>query len=187
MNGETNHRLKLFATNAAGVVDGKLSSLRSEVNETEANIVTIQETHSKQKGKIQLQDLVSFEAIRKKKGGGTLCAIHKDLSPKLIEEYNNEFEMIVVEVKVNNKDIRIITGYGPQENMDEEKRMPFFTALEAEIIKAKMAGKSVIVEMDANSKLGKEHIENDPHDISPNGKILENIIKKQNPKNVKEQ
>ena len=96
-----------------------------------------------------------------------------------MEEYSDEFEMIVVEVKVKSKDIRIITGYGPQENWDDEKRMPFFTALETEIIKAKLAGKSAIVEMDANSKLGKEYIPNDPHDISPNGKILAEIIKRQ--------
>ena len=74
--------------------------------------------------------------------------------------------MIVVEVEVKNKDIQIITGYGPQENMDEEKMMPFFTALEAEIIKGKIAGKSVIVEMAANSILGKERIEKEPHDIT---------------------
>ena len=72
-----------------------------------------------------MNKLVSFEAIRKMKGGGTLCAIHEDLEPKLIEEYNNEFEMIVTEVKVKNRNIRIITGYRPQENWVEEKRMPF--------------------------------------------------------------
>ena len=57
VNGETSLKLKLFPTNAAAVVDGKLSSLRSEVNETEANVVTIQEIHSKQKERIQLGKL----------------------------------------------------------------------------------------------------------------------------------
>ena len=51
--------------------------------------------------------------------------MHKALKPVLIKEYNEDFELIVVEVKVANKEIRIITGYGPQENWPEDKRMPF--------------------------------------------------------------
>ena len=56
--------------------------------------------------------------------------------------------------------------------------MPFFTALEKEISKAKMGGKDVIIEMDANSKLGSTYVENDPNEMSANGKILEGIIKR---------
>ena len=49
--------------------------------------------------------------------------------------------------------------------MDPKKidRTPFFCALEQEILKAKLAGKSVIIEMDANSKLGPEIIPLDNH------------------------
>ena len=32
-------------------------------------------------------------------------------------------------------------GSGPQENWDEERRMPFFIALETEKVKAELAGK----------------------------------------------
>ena len=46
---------------------------------------------------------VTFEAIRKEKHGGTLCAIREELNPKLIEEYNNNFELLVVEVEASNK------------------------------------------------------------------------------------
>ena len=46
-----NKNIKMFSTNAAGVVSGKLESLRNEVKATKANIITIQETHSKKKGK----------------------------------------------------------------------------------------------------------------------------------------
>ena len=117
-----------------------------------------------------------FEAIPPSKNGGTLCAIHEDLNPKLIEEYNNPFELLVVEIEVQNKSIRIMTGVGPQENWDEDKRTPFFIALEAEVVKAHMSGKSVIVEIDSNSKLGSQYIPNDPHHISPNGKMLARVI-----------
>ena len=113
-----------------------------------------------------------------KKGGGTLVAAHEDLNPKLISEYNDDFEILVVEIETKEKAIRIISGYGPQENWEEEKRLPFFLALETEIEKAELAGKSIIIEMDANSKLGPDHIPEDPHPMSPNGLLLSGIIKR---------
>ena len=169
----------MYSTNGAGVVKGKAESLRSEVEATSANIVTIQETHSLSKGQVKMpRGFVIFEAIRKAKHGGTLCAIREELSPKLVEEYNEPFELLVVEVEVNEKSIRIITGCGPQENWEEAKRRPFFIALEAELVKAEIAGKSVIIEMDSNSKLGSQYIPNDPHPMSPNGRLLADIIER---------
>ena len=74
--------------------------------------------------------------------------------------------------------MRVISGYGPQENWVLEDKMPFFRALEQEIIKAKIHEKSIYIQMDANSKLGPDMIEGDPHKQSDNGKILEGIIKR---------
>ena len=174
---ESNKTLKIFSTNGAGIVNGKLESLKSEVKAVGATVVTVQETHCRRKGRIQLDSMVVFESIRNKKGGGTICAVHADLDPKLVEEYNDPFELLVIKV-LGEK--RIITGYGPQETWEEEKRVTFFQKLEEEIVKAAIAGKSVIIEMDANAKLGKKHIPDDPHEITPNGKLLEGIIERQN-------
>ena len=162
----------MFSTNAASVINGKKESLNSEIICTKANVVTVQETHARKKGKIVIPSFVVFEAIRTKNGGGTLIAAHEDLNPKLITELNEDFEILVVEIETSEKSIRIISGYGPQENWEEEKRLPFFLALETEIEKAELAGRSVVIEMDANSKLGPEHIPNDPHEMSPNGYLL---------------
>ena len=179
MNSKVLSNIKLFATNGAGVKNGKVRSLNAEVKSTQANIVMVQETHCTQKGKIVMDNhFVVFEAIRKKKGGGTLMAIHEDLNPKLIEEYNDEFELLVVETNTKEKSIRIITGYGPQECWDEAKRIPFFLALETEIEKAELGGKSVIIEMDANAKLGPLFIPGDPHKMTPNGDLLAAIVKR---------
>ena len=82
-----------------------------------------------------------------------MCAVDEALNPKLVEEYNDPYELLVVEI---DNDKRIITGYGPQENMAEDKRRPFFAILEEEVVEAAMAGKSVIIELDANSKLGSD-------------------------------
>ena len=170
-----------MSTNAAGVINGKQESLISEVKATESNIVTIQETHSTRKGRILMpDDFVIFESIRKAKHGCTMCAVKDYLNAKLIEEYNDPFELLVVEIEVDNG-VRIITGCGPQENWDEDKRMPFFIALEAEIVKSQLSGKSTIIEIDANSKLGPEHIPNDPHKMSANGRVLSSIIKRHAP------
>ena len=108
--------LKIFSANGAGIIGGKRKSLISVVKSTGSNVVTLQETHCRRKGKIMIPDMVIFETIRHAKGGGTLVACHKDLNPKLIEEYDDEFELPVVEIKLKGKQIRVISGYGPQEN-----------------------------------------------------------------------
>ena len=126
---------------------------------------------------MKVKDFVIFEAIRKnKEKGGCILGIHESLKPVLVEEYSDKFEIIVAEIKVEGKDIRIINGYGPQENWPTEERMPFFVALEEEVSKAKLEGKSVIIELDSNSKLGAKYITNDPHSMSPNGLVLSEII-----------
>ena len=120
-----------------------------------------------------------FESIRKKKkNGGTMIGVHKALKPMLVNEYNEKFELIVLEIFVGGKDIKIISGYGPQENWAEDDRLPFFISLEEEIIKAALLGKSIFIELDANSKLGPTIIENDPHSQSQNGRILAGIIER---------
>ena len=96
----------------------------------------------------------------------------------MIEEHSSEFELLVVEAKIGGRDVWIISGYGPQENWKVEDRIPFFAKLEEEISKAKLHGKEIIIEMDANSKLGPTLIKGDPHKQSENGKILAEIIER---------
>ena len=81
-----------------------------------------------------------------------------------------------MEIKIENRDIRVMSGYGPQESWPETDRMAFFLALEEEIVKAELDGKSILIELDANSKLGPELIPGDLHSQSDNGKILAAII-----------
>ena len=67
-----------------------------------------------------------------------MLGIHESLEPVLIEEYSDNFEIIVAEIKVAGKDIRIINAYGPQECWAAEDKMPFFVALEEELSKSKL-------------------------------------------------
>ena len=170
--------MTIFSANAAGMAR-KSHSLTHELKECSATIFSIQETNYKKKGRYVNNEYEIFEAIRKnKEKGGTMLGIHKSLNPVLIEEYSETFELLVTEVKVVGKEIRVITGYGPQESWSDVEKMPFFVTLEEEISKAQMAGKSIIIELDANSKLGPKYIENDPKEMSPNGKILGGIIER---------
>ena len=59
-----------------------------------------------------------------------MVGVHVGLKPMLIKEYSDDFELIVVEMNVAGKEVRIISGYGPQETWKENERMPLFLALE---------------------------------------------------------
>ena len=56
--------------------------------------------------------------------------------------------------------------------------MPFFAKLEEEIISARLGNKSIVIQMDANSKLGDKIIPNDPKYQSPNGAVLAEIVER---------
>ena len=77
------------------------------------SVFMIQQTHYPVKGKFRIKEFEIFEAIRSKAKGGTAIGVKKGLNPVLIEEYSDAFELLVVEIKAGNKDIRIISGYGP--------------------------------------------------------------------------
>ena len=172
-----NEEMFVFSTNAEGMKN-KIQSLKNEIISSKIAIFTLQESHFRKKGSLRIDDFEIFEAIRKKQGGGTVIGAHRALNPVLIEEYDDEYELLVVEVKIASKEIRIITGYGPQETWPENLRTPFFQALEKEIIKSELNGKSMYIGMDFNSKLGQKFIPQDPHLQSANGKILEGIIER---------
>ena len=153
-------------------------SLKSELKHLNVGIFTLQETHYKKKGILSIEGFEIFEAIRRKEFGGTMIGVQQALDPVLIVEYCDDFELIVVEAKIKNKSVRIISGYGPQECWPMDERLPFFQALEEEVTKAGLAGSSVIISLDANSKLGKEWIPEDSHKQSPNGRVLSGILKR---------
>ena len=166
-----------MSANGAGCIN-TIQSIVNNVNDLGAGIITLQETHFKKKGKLnqKMDDFEFFEEIRKKMKGGTLIGVHKSLDPVLIEEYSDEFELLVVKVKIQNKDFRVISGYRPQENWIIEDKMPFFRACEEEIVKANMNDKVLFLQLDANSQLGPEWISEDPHKQSANGKILSDLL-----------
>ena len=123
-----------------------------------------------------MENFVIFESIRTKYGGGSMIGLHESLNPVLISLYENDFELIVVETKIGKKQIRFITGYGPQEDWSDDLKAPFFVALNTEIAKTLAENKSLYLALDANCKLGPEYIPGDPNKMSKNGEIMSDII-----------
>ena len=117
-----------------------------------------------------------YESLRSKVGGGSMMGFHESMNPVLISLCENEFELIVVETKIGRKEIRFITGYGPQEDWSDELKAPFFVALNTEIAKAIAENKSIYIAMDSNCKLGPPYIPKDQNIMSKNGEILTDIL-----------
>ena len=74
----------------------------------------------------------------------------------------------------------MIAGYGPQECAPVVVRETYRNTVEEQVVRAQLSGCSIIVAEDSNAKLGPEWITNDPHPMSENGKLLGNMILRQN-------
>ena len=139
----------------------------------------LQETKLKKQGKTKLEGYTIFEKYRQNfNGGGLMSAVHVNLKPVAISDENPEF--LVVDITGNFGTIRTINCYGPQENLNLEVRNDFFIELERRIVSAKSELKMICIECDANSKLGNNWIAGDPHEMSENGKLMAEIISRQN-------
>lgn len=109
--------------------------MKSVINHFGSTVFSVQETHYQKKGKFNLENFQIFEALRTKEGGGTMLGVHVSLQPVLVSEYSETFELLVVECKTNNQNIRFITGYGPQETWDLGTKLVFFNVVEEEVSK----------------------------------------------------
>ena len=166
----------VLGANAAGLLN-KLESFYRNISIFNPGVIFIQESKARRKGKIKLNNYTIFEKIRKQNnGGGLLTAVHSSLKPVSISDDDDDEEILVVEANINNSMVRLINGYGPQENLPENSRKLFFDQLDLEVKKAKIAGALVCIEMDSNAKLGPTIIPGDPKPKSENGKLLEKVI-----------
>ena len=101
------------------------------------------------------------------------------LEPVLIEAANEESEILVVQCRVEQSNVRIINGYGPQEDDPISKRLSFWQSMEQEILAAKNADCMILIQMDGNAKMGKNIISKDPNEMSDNGRLLNDLIERE--------
>ena len=170
----------IIGANANGLL-GKQESLKNNINHFKPSVVTIQESKVKRLGCIKLNGYQIFEKLRDGgQGGGLFTAVDKDLEPVLISNGTEEStEILTIQIKVGIYNIRIINGYGPQEDENIEKIYNFWQEIESEVIAARENGCLVVVQMDANAKIGREKFPLDPNEESKNGRIMIEMIDRQ--------
>jgi hypothetical protein len=89
--------MNFIGSKAAGLLN-KIDSLKRNIQNFKPGAIFIQESKTKRKNQIKLDDYVIFEKIRKEvNGGGLLTAVHKNLEPVSVGEGNEDDEVLVVE------------------------------------------------------------------------------------------
>ena len=99
----------IFGTNANGL-SGKSDSLINSVKVFQPRCITIQETKLRSKS-FKIPGYQVFLKNRPGMDGGLLTAVAENFDPVLVS--SPETEILVVQTKVGEEDIRIINGYGP--------------------------------------------------------------------------
>ena len=109
---------------------------------------------------------------------GIALAVKKQTFSSILDVTSTMYkDILVTRVEMDTISFRIVLGYAPQETEDVETREQFFTELEIELINCKMEGDLPLLIGDLNAKI--ESTDNKIIPVSPNGKILESIIKNQ--------
>ena len=85
---------------------------------------------------------------------------------------------LVVEAKLGRSKVRYFNAYLVQESASSSDKMEFlfYSIMDEEIENAFNNNCLVCVQLDANGKLGNEIIRGDPNEISPNGRLLLDLI-----------
>jgi hypothetical protein len=112
-----------------------------------------------------------------------MTIVHNNLQPALIPTQNcseMSINVLVVEATVRNSKIRFINSYGVQETSPAKDKADYYSTLEEEIQLTLDAGCMLCWETDANAKMGPDYIKGDPHEITPNGKLLLSLIERHN-------
>ena len=169
----------VIGQNVAGLLSKK-DSLLSTINTLLPSVIICQETKMPKYGMLNLNGYQVFEKLRvEKSGGGLLVAVDKCISPVLLDS-DDSFEIMTVEVSLSFGKLRIFNAYGPQENYQIDVKRQFWLALEKEINKAKIEGCMVLLQLDANAKVGQKIIPNAPNEEpSINGRFLIDMIQNQ--------
>ena len=118
----------MVGVNAAGI-KCKMDSLDDILKRLKPQIWSIQETKLKPNEKLKSEVINNFQVYylnrQNSQGGGLAIGIDKDIESTLKREGNDEIEALAVQIVVGNVPIKMIVGYGPQENSLKEKKEKF--------------------------------------------------------------
>ena len=116
-----------MGSNANGILK-KQESLKSLINQFKPSAITIQEAKIGRPALMKLKGYQIFEKVRTgNQGGGLITAIDEDLEPVLVSTgEDEETELITVQVKVGERNVRIINANRPQEENQPQKISDFW-------------------------------------------------------------
>ena len=171
----------MFGVNSAGI-KCKMDSLQDILKRLKPQIWAVQETKLKPNQTLKCEVVDSFQMFylyrQDSQGGGLVVGVDKDIESTLVREGNDVVEAIVVQVMLGTLSVKIIVGYGPQENASKEKKDKFWEFLEEEIIKAELENHGLIIQMDGNVHAGPEVVKNDPNCQNINGKLFTELLER---------
>ena len=169
-------KVNLYYCNVNGFLS-KTESIKKIVEDVNPKIICLCETKLPS-GKTIKAALPTYEICsRPTKAGksGIAIGVKLETFKSIIDVTatpNND--ILVVQIGMVHKNIRVILGYAPQENEKAETREAFYTELGIEITNCVMADEIPIVIGDMNAKLVKN--DNTINYISPNGKLLLHMV-----------
>ena len=174
-------KLSFIGVNAAGI-SSKLCSFDNLLYTLKPTIFFVEETKLKTAGKIKTENTKGYQIFELnrsgKAGGGLAIGALSDTDPVWISEGDNDVEILVIEISVNEIQIRCIVAYGPQEGALSDKKEQFWLRMSAEIEEAQVNEKAIILQMDGNLWGGPELIKNDPNKCNNNGLHFKKFLSK---------
>ena len=175
--------LKIFAANAAGI-KCKLKSLNGILLKFQPQIWMLEETKLKPNEKIKCEAAKDFQIFylnrQDSQGGGLALGIQKDIECALVREGDDDIEALSVQTVLGGIPVRIIIGYGPQENADIKKKNNFWSFVENEIHEAELEDHGIIFQMDGNLHAGHNLVKGDPNPQNRNGKMFMDFLARNN-------
>ena len=171
----------MFAVNAAGI-RCKLKSFNQIMESLKPQIWMVEETKLKPNEIIKCEASNNFNIYylsrQDSQGGGLALGVQKDIESTLVTEGNDETEVLSVQVVVGKIPVRIVLGYGPQENAPIDKKNRFWEAIEKEVSQAEIEGHGVLLQMDGNLHAGSALVKGDPNPQNRNGKLFMEFLER---------
>ena len=104
----------------------------------------IEETNLKPNEVLKCEESDQFQIYylsrQESHGGGLALGVDRDLESTLMRAGNDEVEVMSIQECLGDIPVRIILGYGPQENALLEKKNKFWEIIENEINEAELEG-----------------------------------------------
>ena len=140
--------MRILGVNAAGL-KSKLQSFNDILNRLEPQVWSVQETKLRNNETLKSEFLEKYQVYylnRQLSGGGGLAVgIDKNIESALIREGNDTTEVIVIQIILENMPVRLVVGYGPQENALKERKDAFWDFLEEEAKQADSDNQGLII------------------------------------------